>query len=57
MQSTRKNKKLMAIDACDRIIHFGQKSYSDYTKHKNDDRRMKYYARHYAIKNITNSDI
>lgn len=30
-------------------IHFGDSRYSDYTQHKDDDRRRRYRARHKAI--------
>lgn len=33
-----------------KLIHFGAKGYSDYTKHKDKSRRANYRARHSAIK-------
>jgi len=33
-----------------RRINFGASGYSDYTKHKDEDRRENYRARHQAIK-------
>jgi hypothetical protein len=55
--STRKNKKFMAVDSCKRTVHFGAKNYSDFTIHKDKERRARYFARHYAIKNISDADI
>ncbi len=54
--STRKNKKLQA-DVCDKTIHFGAREMSDFTKHKDINRRLRYYARHYNKKNITLKDV
>lgn len=60
MKSTRKDKKLMVKvvnPKTGRIntVHFGQKGYSDYTKHKNKSRRKSFRARHkcYSKKDIT----
>ena len=49
--STRKIKKYMAIffDKNGKKVkttHFGQRNASDYTKHKNDDRKNLYLKRH-----------
>jgi hypothetical protein len=35
-------------DKC-KLIRFGKKGYSDYTKHKDKERRARYHARHKAI--------
>lgn len=43
--STRKDKKLMAVFE-DAITHFGAAGYSDYTQHKDKERRNRYIARH-----------
>lgn len=44
--STRKDKKYMIYDELnDKFVHFGQMGYEDYTKHKNEDRRMNYLLR------------
>lgn len=46
-KSTRKDKKYMAkFSDPDKIVHFGAKGYSDYTLHKDKDRRENYRARH-----------
>jgi hypothetical protein len=49
--STRKDKKLMAIFENSKTerrktIHFGAKGYSDYTIHKDEERKERYLARH-----------
>lgn len=52
--STRKGKKKMVlVKKGDRVkvVHFGQKGYSDYTAHKDDARRKNYLARSGGIKN------
>lgn len=47
--SWRKNKKRV-VKACDnnieKIIHYGAKGYSDYTKHQDKQRRKNFRARH-----------
>jgi len=53
-QSTRKNKKLMVrvVEGNkDKIVHFGQKGYKDYTQHKNRQRRQNYLNRSAGIRN------
>lgn len=35
----------------DKIIHFGNKNYEDYTQHKDEKRRKSYLARAKGIKN------
>lgn len=49
--SPRKEKKKMAIfydkeDKKIRTVHFGAKNYSDYTKHKDKERKARYLKRH-----------
>jgi len=48
--STNSNKKLMAIfyegDKKIKTVHFGASGMSDYTKHKDDERKKLYLARH-----------
>ncbi len=53
---TQKNKKHSAI-VCGKTINFGYKGMSDFTKHNDVDRRLRYYARHYQKKNITLKDV
>jgi len=48
--STRKNKKYMIIDDNNKMIHFGQLGYEDYTKHNDKDRRERYLKRALKIK-------
>ena len=44
--STRKNKKYMIYDDVNnKMVHFGQMGYQDFTKHKNKQRRSLYLAR------------
>ena len=48
-KSTRKNKKYMAIiqlDGIKKTVHFGAEGMSDYTKHKDPERRKRYIKRH-----------
>lgn len=48
-RSNRKNKKYMAIieqNKSIKTIHFGQKDASDYTIHKDKQRRERYIKRH-----------
>ncbi len=44
-KSHRKDKKLDAVFA-NKVVPFGQKGYSDFTKHKNKTRRARYLKRH-----------
>jgi hypothetical protein len=51
-KSKRKDKKLVAIFTDDNFnilkqINFGAKGYSDYTIHKDDERKKRYIKRHY----------
>jgi len=43
----------------DKVVHFGARGMSDFTKHKDPDRRRRYYARHYEIpaSKLTNEKI
>lgn len=59
-KSTRKGKKYMVVITDDdrkKTIHFGAEGYSDYTKHKDPDRKKKYIARHKPNENWTKSGI
>ena len=49
-KSRTKNKKFYVVYG-GRVINFGQRGYSDFTKHKDEDRREAYMKRHKAIKN------
>lgn len=61
--SDRKGKKKMVLAKKGdkvKLIHFGQKGYSDFTKHKNEARRKNYLARSGGIRdksgNLTSKD-
>ena len=54
--SNRKNKKYMVI-LKNKTIHFGAKGYSDFTKHRDVDRKRRYDARHKTNENWTSSGI
>ena len=45
-KSNRKHKKLKAVIDNKKTIHFGASGYSDYTKHKDDNRKDAYIQRH-----------
>ena len=45
-KSERKDKKLKAVIDGKKTVHFGASGYSDYTLHKDDDRKDKYIQRH-----------
>ena len=48
-KSTNPDKKYMAtftVNGRKKIVHFGQKGASDYTKHKDDERKNRYINRH-----------
>ena len=49
-KSRRRDKKLMLVTP-DKTIHFGGKGYSDYTIHKNPDRKQMYINRHRVREN------
>ena len=50
-KSTKKGKKFMAIFDCPKckkkkIVHFGAEGMSDFTKHKDEERKQRYINRH-----------
>lgn len=45
-KSSRKEKKWSIILPDNKVIHFGSSAHSDYTIHKDSDRRNRYLARH-----------
>ena len=49
--STRRDKKYMIRNNEGKLIHFGQKGYSDFIIHRNKARRMNYRQRHAGILN------
>ena len=48
--STRKNKKYMIMNDENKLVHFGDLRFSDYTKHQDEDRRNNYLSRATKIK-------
>ena len=44
--STRKNKKLDVFKQGEKVASIGDKRYSDYLQHGDEDRRKRYKARH-----------
>ena len=46
MKSSNKNQKLDAVIDGKKKVSFGHSSYSDYTKHKDKDRKEAYIKRH-----------
>lgn len=48
--STRSSKKYMVITPDNKLVHFGQQGYEDYTKHQDEKRRKSYLARSTKIK-------
>lgn len=45
-KSSRKDKKMMVKTPAGKIIHFGARGFSDFTKHKDESRKARYIARH-----------
>jgi hypothetical protein len=55
-KSSRADKKYMVyVDG--KVTHFGATGYSDYTKHKDPERKQRYITRHQARENWTKSGI
>ena len=48
--STRKNKKYMIMNDKNKLVHFGDLRYEDYTKHHDEDRLNRYLSRATKIK-------
>lgn len=55
-KSTRAGKKYM-VKVENKIIHFGQAGASDYTEHKDPERKERYLARHRNRENWNKSGI
>ena len=58
-RSDRKDKKLVATfttNGKEKEIHFGAKGYSDYTIHKDPERRKRYLDRHRKNENWSKAD-
>ena len=45
-KSNKEGKKLMAVINNKKTVHFGQEGASDFTKHKDEDRKQLYINRH-----------
>lgn len=45
-KSTKSDKKWMVTFADGKTVHFGAAGYSDFTEHKDPDRKQRYLARH-----------
>ena len=54
-KSEKPNKKLKAIIDKTKIIHFGQKGASDFTKHHDQERKQRYINRQKKKENWTES--
>jgi hypothetical protein len=54
--SQRKNKKFKAVIDNQRTIHFGSKGASDFTLHKNEERKQRYIDRHQKHENWTDPE-
>ena len=54
--STRKNKKYMIMNDDNKLVHFGDLRYQDYTKHQDEERRKRYIGRATKIKGNWKSD-
>lgn len=47
----------LRVDGKDKSVRFGRVPYSDFTKHKDEDRKMRYISRHKARENWNKSGI
>jgi hypothetical protein len=56
-KSARSEKKYQVRTLDDRIVHFGASGYSDFTKHKDVDRKARYIERHRQKENWGKSGI
>ena len=56
-KSKKKDKKFQVITPNNKTIHFGAKGYSDYTIHKDFNRKMRYIQRHKDKENWTKRGI
>lgn len=54
--STAKNKKFAVITPEGKVVNFGQKGYTDYTKHQDEQRRQNYLNRAMKIRGDWRSD-
>lgn len=56
-RSTRAGKKWQVSTPSGKTVHFGADGYSDYTKHKDADRKDRYISRHRARENWRKSGV
>ena len=56
-KSKKKDKKFDAVIDGNKTVSFGASGYSDYTKHKDNDRKNKYIDRHKSNEDWTKSGI
>lgn len=56
-KSNKAGKKYMVRIDGNKTVHFGADGYSDYTIHKNDERKERYISRHKNRENWTKSGI
>jgi len=56
-KSTNSSKKFMVIFEDGKKVHFGAAGYSDFTKHKDEDRKQRYINRHKNNENWGKSGI
>ena len=56
-KSKKKDKKFDAVIDGKKTVSFGHSAYSDYTKHKDNDRKNKYIDRHKSNEDWTKSGI
>ena len=56
-QSSRADKKYMAVFPDGRTVHFGARGYDDYTTHKDRQRKSNYIARHRPNEDWTKSGL
>ena len=57
MKSVKADKKFDAVIDGKKTVSFGAKGFSDYTKHKDDERKNRYIQRHKNNENWTKSGI
>mgnify|MGYP006430304169 CR=1 FL=1 len=55
--STNKDKKWMITLPSGKTVHFGARGYSDYTIHKDPERKKRYINRHKSRENWTKSGL
>ena len=56
-KSDKPNKKFFIITSDNKKVYFGQATASDFSIHKNEERKLRYIKRHYKNENWTKSGI